>query len=67
MNATKTFEYCRQQLKVYEERAIAEVRRLGGNARLERIIDRLSIPDPDSTEAEKDVVPMFVTTSTAAK
>lgn len=44
---------------------MAEVRRLGGNARLERIIDRLSISDPDSVDAEKDVVPMFVTTSTA--
>ncbi|KAG0291992.1 geranylgeranyl pyrophosphate synthetase [Linnemannia gamsii] len=65
MNATNTFEYCRQQLKIYEERAMAEVRRLGGNARLERIIDRLSIPDPDFVDAEKDVVPMFVTTSTA--
>lgn len=65
MNATKTFEYCRHQLTLYEERAREEVRRLGGNARLEKIIDRLSIPDPASTDAEKDVVPMFVTTSTA--
>ena len=65
MNATKTFEYCRQQLALYEERAKEEVRRLGGNARLERIIDRLSIPESASVDAEKDVVPMFVTASTA--
>ncbi|KAG0201005.1 geranylgeranyl pyrophosphate synthetase [Mortierella sp. NVP41] len=65
MNKTKTFEYCRQQLALYEERAREEIRRLGGNARLEKIIDRLSIPDPASADADKDVVPMFVTTSTA--
>ncbi|KAF9910416.1 geranylgeranyl pyrophosphate synthetase [Linnemannia zychae] len=61
MNKTKTFEYCRQQLNIYEQRAREEIRRLGGNARLEKIIDRLSIPDPTSADANKDVVPMFVT------
>ena len=65
MNATKTFEYCRQQLAIYEQRVLAEVRRLGGNARLEKIIDRLSIPDPASAEADKNLVPMFDTSAAA--
>ncbi|KAG0249476.1 geranylgeranyl pyrophosphate synthetase, partial [Mortierella polycephala] len=58
MNATKTFEYCRLMMSMYEERARQEIHRLGGNARLERIIDLLSIPNPD-VDASKDVVPIF--------
>ncbi|KAI1313393.1 geranylgeranyl pyrophosphate synthetase [Mortierella claussenii] len=58
MNATKTFEYCRQKMSYYEGKAREEVHRLGGNIRLEKIIDRLSIPDPQ-IDREKDVVPVF--------
>ncbi|KAG0323770.1 geranylgeranyl pyrophosphate synthetase [Dissophora globulifera] len=62
MNATNTFEYCRERMTVYERRARDEVKRLGGNPRLEKIIDLLSIPDP-SIDANKNVVPIFVTSS----
>ncbi|KAF9179103.1 geranylgeranyl pyrophosphate synthetase [Haplosporangium sp. Z 767] len=63
MNATKTFEYCRQMMSMYEERARQEIHRLGGNARLERIIDLLSIPNPE-VDANKDVVPTFTGATT---
>lgn len=43
----------------YESLARAEIQRLGGNARLERIIDLLSVPDP-ALEANKNDVPSFV-------
>ncbi|KAF9345705.1 geranylgeranyl pyrophosphate synthetase, partial [Mortierella sp. AD094] len=59
MNATKTFEYCREKMAYYESCAMEEVRRLGGNPRLEKIISKLSIPDP-KVEADKDFVPVFV-------
>lgn len=60
MNATNTFDYCRQRMAYFEEKARAEVKRLGGNVRLEKIIDLLSIPDPQA-DATKDVIPMFMT------
>ncbi|KAF9945919.1 geranylgeranyl pyrophosphate synthetase [Mortierella alpina] len=58
MNATKTFEYCRKQMGLYEQRVREEIKRLGGNSRLERIIDLLSVPDPE-VDANKNVVPIF--------
>ncbi len=58
MNATKTFEYCRMQMSLYEERVREEIKRLGGNPRLEKIIDLLSVPDP-KVDANKNVVPIF--------
>ncbi|KAF9169476.1 geranylgeranyl pyrophosphate synthetase [Mortierella sp. AD011] len=61
MNATKTFEYCREKLAYYESCALEEVRRLGGNPRLEKIISKLSIPDPN-VETNKDFVPVFAQT-----
>ncbi|KAF9998874.1 geranylgeranyl pyrophosphate synthetase [Entomortierella chlamydospora] len=61
MNATKTFEYCRERLAYYENCALEEVRRLGGNPRLEKIISKLSIPDPN-VEVNKDFVPVFAQT-----
>ncbi|KAF9321943.1 geranylgeranyl pyrophosphate synthetase [Podila horticola] len=59
MEGTKTFEYCRQQMAIYEEKARAEIRRLGGNVRLEKIMDLLSVPDA-AVEGTKDAVPYFV-------
>ncbi|KAF9109191.1 geranylgeranyl pyrophosphate synthetase [Mortierella sp. AM989] len=59
MKETKTFEYCREKMAHYEGLAKSEVSRLGGNPRLEKIINMLSIPDPN-VEAEKNFVPMFV-------
>ncbi|KAK3808751.1 MAG: geranylgeranyl pyrophosphate synthase [Benniella sp.] len=58
MKATKTFEYCRKRMAFYEERARKELQRLGGNPRLEKIIDLLSVPDP-AVNADKDMVPIF--------
>ncbi|KAF9560927.1 geranylgeranyl pyrophosphate synthetase [Mortierella alpina] len=58
MNATKTFEYCRKQMSLYEQRVREEIKRLGGNSRLERIVDLLSVPDPE-VDANKNVVPNF--------
>ncbi|KAF9350448.1 geranylgeranyl pyrophosphate synthetase [Mortierella sp. AD094] len=46
MKATKTFEYCREKLAHYERCINEEVRRLGGNPKLEKIISMLSIPEP---------------------
>ncbi|KAF9957433.1 geranylgeranyl pyrophosphate synthetase [Modicella reniformis] len=66
MKATKTFEYCRERMSFYEERARAELRRLGGNPRLEKIIDRLSIPDP-TLDANKNMVPVFALSLEAKK
>ncbi|KAF9396427.1 geranylgeranyl pyrophosphate synthetase [Podila verticillata] len=59
MEGTNTFEYCRQQMFIYEAKARAEIRRLGGNARLEKIMDLLSVPDPVA-DGTKDDVPYFV-------
>ena len=59
MEGTNTFAYCRHQMTKYESLARAEIQRLGGNARLERIIDLLSVPDP-ALEANKNDVPSFV-------
>lgn len=59
MEGTKTFEYCRQKMTIYEEKARTEIRRLGGNARLEKIMNLLSIPDPE-VDGTKDAVPYFV-------
>ncbi|KAG0086709.1 geranylgeranyl pyrophosphate synthetase [Podila epicladia] len=59
MESTKTFEYCRQQMAIYEEKVRAEIRRLGGNVRLDKIMDLLSIPDP-AVDGTKDAVPYFV-------
>ena len=59
MEDTKTFEYCRQQMSNYEAKARAEIRRLGGNARLDMIMDLLSVPDP-AVDGTKDAVPYFV-------
>ncbi|KAG0234387.1 geranylgeranyl pyrophosphate synthetase [Actinomortierella wolfii] len=54
MKQTRTFEYCREQMAIYEKRIREEIVRYGGNQRLEAIIDKLSIPvdlgdskDPD--------------------
>ncbi|KAF9959607.1 geranylgeranyl pyrophosphate synthetase [Mortierella alpina] len=58
MHATKTFEYCRKQMSLYEQRVREEIQRLGGNSRLERIIDLLSVPDPE-VDANKNAVPIF--------
>ncbi|KAF9935993.1 geranylgeranyl pyrophosphate synthetase [Mortierella alpina] len=58
MNATKTFEYCRKQMSLYEQRVREEIKRLGGNSRLERIVDLLSVPDPE-LDTNKNVVPIF--------
>ncbi|KAG0347952.1 geranylgeranyl pyrophosphate synthetase [Podila humilis] len=59
MEGTKTFEYCRRRLNEYEAQLRAEISRLGGNARLEKLLDMLNIPDP-SGDPNKDVVPSFV-------
>lgn len=62
MKATKTFEYCRKRMAFYEECARKELQRLGGNPRLEKIIDLLSVPDP-VVDADKDMVPIFASSS----
>jgi len=59
MEGTQTFAYCREQMAKYEALTRAEVRRLGGNVRLERIIDLLSVPDP-AVDSNKNAVPSFV-------
>ncbi|KAF9913775.1 geranylgeranyl pyrophosphate synthetase [Lobosporangium transversale] len=53
MHKTRTFEYCREKMRFYEAKAREEIRRLGGNSRLEKIIDCLSIPDL-TIDAAKD-------------
>ncbi|KAF9167028.1 geranylgeranyl pyrophosphate synthetase [Actinomortierella ambigua] len=51
MKQTRTFEYCRQQMAVYEKRIRDEIASHGGNQRLEAIIDKLSIPlDADESK-----------------
>ncbi|KAF8981629.1 geranylgeranyl pyrophosphate synthetase [Entomortierella lignicola] len=62
MNATKTFEYCRERLTHYEKCAREELARLGGNQRLEKIISRLSIPD-QKDGPEINHIPIFVASS----
>lgn len=52
MNSTGSFEYCRTRLAEYEKLARDEIRRLGGNARLELTLDRLTIPRADDGPAE---------------
>ncbi|GJJ69152.1 geranylgeranyl diphosphate synthase, type III [Entomortierella parvispora] len=59
MEETRTFAYCREQMSKYEDLTRAEILRLGGNARLERIVDLLSVPDP-AVEVNKNAVPSFV-------
>ncbi|KAG0325159.1 geranylgeranyl pyrophosphate synthetase [Dissophora globulifera] len=41
---TNSFAYCRQRLAEYKQIALAEIQRLGGNARLEVILDRMIVP-----------------------
>ncbi|KAG0043182.1 geranylgeranyl pyrophosphate synthetase [Gryganskiella cystojenkinii] len=60
MEGTNTFAYCREQMTKYENLVRTEIKRLGGNTRLERIIDLLSVPDP-AKDANKNAVPSFVT------
>lgn len=52
MNSTGSFDYCRAKVAEYENLARDEIRRLGGNARLERALDRLTIPIADDSVAE---------------
>ncbi|KAF9428600.1 geranylgeranyl pyrophosphate synthetase [Podila epigama] len=61
MEGTQSFQYCRQQLILYEAKVRAEIKRLGGNSRLDMIMDRLSIPLED-VNCTKDAVPHFVKT-----
>jgi len=42
---TKSFEYTVSVLRVLERQAREEIARLGGNAKLEAIIDALSVKD----------------------
>ncbi|KAG0305864.1 geranylgeranyl pyrophosphate synthetase [Dissophora globulifera] len=39
-----SFAYCRQRLAEYKQIALAEIQRLGGNARLEVILNRMIVP-----------------------
>lgn len=43
LEKTNTFDYCRKFLKVLEEEAREEIKMLGGNKMLERILDLLSL------------------------
>ncbi|KAF9347391.1 geranylgeranyl pyrophosphate synthetase [Mortierella sp. NVP85] len=52
MNSTGSFDYCRTRLAEYEKLARDEIHRLGGNARLELTLDRLTIPRADDGPAE---------------
>ncbi|KAG0228219.1 geranylgeranyl pyrophosphate synthetase [Mortierella sp. GBA43] len=45
MNSTDSFTYCRKRLGDYEKLVLEEIRRLGGNARLEVAMTRLTITD----------------------
>ncbi|KFH63347.1 hypothetical protein MVEG_10757 [Podila verticillata NRRL 6337] len=58
INATKSFEYCWKQLSMYEQRVREEIKLLGGNPRLERIIDLLGVLDPE-VDANKNAVLIF--------
>ncbi|ORX96145.1 geranylgeranyl pyrophosphate synthase [Basidiobolus meristosporus CBS 931.73] len=43
MEKTNSFEYTFERLQVYEKQARQEIARLGGNVKLEKILDRLSV------------------------
>ncbi|KAI8987178.1 geranylgeranyl pyrophosphate synthase [Pilobolus umbonatus] len=49
---TNTFEYCRKFLQVLEKEARDEIKLLGGNKMLERIMDMLSIDQEPAEESD---------------
>ncbi|KAF9580344.1 geranylgeranyl pyrophosphate synthetase, partial [Lunasporangiospora selenospora] len=59
MNATNTFEYCRERMAYYEHLIREEIRSLGGNERLEKIVNKLSIPLDTGDAQVRNFVPMF--------
>ncbi|KAF9433434.1 geranylgeranyl pyrophosphate synthetase [Entomortierella beljakovae] len=63
MKATGTFDYCLERMHQYEVRSREELHRLGGNPRLEKIINLLSIP-VTANDPNKNVVPSFVSDAT---
>ncbi|KAF9168336.1 geranylgeranyl pyrophosphate synthetase [Mortierella sp. AD010] len=58
MNATDTFEYCRETLAYYEQCIKQEIRHLGGNRKLERIVSMLSIPAETKVQLDRDFIPV---------
>ena len=44
LEKTNTFNYCLEYLKDMEQQARDEIRHLGANPKLERILDMLSVP-----------------------
>ena len=49
---TNTFDYCREFLANIEREARQEIEQLGGNTKLERIMDALSIPLPSPAHSQ---------------
>ncbi|KAI8971512.1 geranylgeranyl pyrophosphate synthase [Mycotypha africana] len=47
LEKTNTFDYCRKFLKVLENEAREEIKSLGGNPMLEKIMDALSVKDEE--------------------
>jgi len=45
---TESFKYTREVLKTLDKQLRAEVQRLGGNARLEALLENLKVPEEES-------------------